>query len=204
MTLSTNIYILDPIAYREIFTYCQTVLGLYDKERRGPDRQSWTHEQDPTWRAGERVIEPDNPWTIGNDPMQNLPAWLLLHYRPYAPLRTPEQAAEHDEWCESTCDSADHGRPACWIDVDFDTAYGYQQDGMGCGDLHAALVSHLGEWLDGRGIRWSWQNEYTGEVHGGPDRYARLIDLASAGFESAAWFQTTVLPAIAAKIADVD
>ena len=72
---------------------------------------------------------------------------------------------------------------------------------MGCGDLHAALVGQLGQWLDARGIRWEWMNEYTGEVHGGPDRYEQLIGLASAGFESAAWFETTVMPAITAVIA---
>ena len=109
MTLSTNIYILDKINPLEVFLYCQSLLTPYDADRRGPDRQAWTDDQDPTWQAGERVIEPDNAWTIGNEPHQDLPAWLLLHYRPNAPLRTPEQAAEHDKWCESDCDPDGHG-----------------------------------------------------------------------------------------------
>jgi hypothetical protein len=60
----------------------------------------------------------------------------------------------------------------------------------------ASLVAELGKWLDERGVRWLWKNEYTGEVHSG---YEQLIELCSGGFEAAAWFQTTVLPAIAAK-----
>ena len=91
---------------------------------------------------------------------------------------------------------------ACWADIDFDTAYGYRDAaGRGCGDLHALLVAEVGNWLDERGVRWEWRNEFTSEVHGGGDRYIRLVDIARGGFEASAWMRTTVLPAIAAHIA---
>ena len=64
---------------------------------------------------------------------------------------------------------------------------------MGCGDLHARLVAELGIWLDQRGKRWKWENEFTGEIHEG---YEQLIQLASGGFEATAWFRTMVVPAI--------
>jgi hypothetical protein len=49
----------------------------------------------------------------------------------------------------------------------------------GCGELHARLVSQLGRWLDSKSIAWSWQNEFNGNIHGGPDRYERLAELCS-------------------------
>lgn len=195
MTLSTNVYVLDEVSHLEVFLYCQSLLRDYDSQGRGPDRQRWRDEQDQEYRNGRWAVYPDSSWTIENELGQGLPAWLILGYRPGAPLRTAEQVAVCDEDCEPDCDRSRHDRP-CWLDVDFDTAYGYDHDGMGCGDLHAVLVARLGQWLDARGVRWEWRNEFSGEVHGGEDRYERLIDLASGGFEATAWYRSTVLPAI--------
>lgn len=201
MTLDTRIFVLDKVAPQKTFHFCRDLLGA-------TDRHTFTDEQDSTWRKGESFVEPSNPWTISNNPGQGLPAWLMLHYRPDAPLRTPEQAAEHDEdicnlperdWYDAAsgpCDGKWH-RPACWLTVSFDTAYGYKDErGYGCGDLHADYISRLGQWLDAKGVRWEWENEFTGEVHTG---YSRLVELASGGFEASAWFRTTVLPAIQAE-----
>lgn len=173
MTLDTRVYVLDRIDYRETFTKCAQLLGVTEHHRI-EDRQ------DGTWNAGDRTVESGNPWTIMTAPGQGLPAWLMLHYRPDAPYRTEEQAAEH--------------RPACWLEISFDTAYGYQDEqGRGCGDPHASVVAQLGQWLDERGVRWLWLNEFTGEIHSG---YDRLVELCTDGFAASAWFQTTVLPAI--------
>jgi hypothetical protein len=81
-------------------------------------------------------------------------------YRPDGPLRA--EAAGHDEDCGDDCTGDYHAR-ACWMSVDFDTAYGYRDArGWGCGDLHAAMVSQLGAWLTSKGVRWEWRNEFTG------------------------------------------
>ena len=200
MTLDTRIFVLDKVDPQETFRFCRELLGA-------TDRHTFSDEQDSTWRKGESFVEPTNPWTISNNPGQGLPAWLMLYYRPDAPLRTPEQAAEHDEDCNlpensiyveewGPCDGGHHRR-ACWLTVSFDTAYSYKDErGYGCGDLHAEYVSRLGQWLDAKGVRWEWENEFTGEVHTG---YSKLIELASGGFEATAWFQTTVLPVIQAE-----
>ncbi|MEU9470499.1 hypothetical protein AB0D78_28545 [Streptomyces avermitilis] len=201
MTLDTRIFVLDKVDPHEVFRFCRDLLGAKDSH-------TFTDKQDSTYAGGEWAVRPDNPWTVSNDPGQGLPAWLMLYYRPDAPLRTPEQAAEHDEDCNlpdndtyvaewGTCDGTHHRR-ACWLTVSFDTAYGYSDErGYGCGDLHAEYVSRLGQWLDEGGVRWEWENEFTGEVHTG---YSRLVELASGGFEASAWFRTTVLPAIAAEM----
>jgi hypothetical protein len=200
MTLDTRFFVLDEVDQQEVFHFCRDLIGA-------TDRHTFSDEQDSTWSKGESFVEPTNAWTISNNPGQGLPAWLMLHYRPGTPLRTAEQAAAHDEDCNlpagdgyveewGPCDGKYHRR-ACWLTVSFDTAYGYKDDrGFGCGDLHAEYVAKLGQWLDSKGVRWEWENEFTGEIHTG---YSELINLASGGFEATAWFKTTVLPAIVAE-----
>lgn len=200
MTLDTRVYVVDEIDLRELFTKCQSLLTPYDEQRRAPERQA----------------SKLSPTSLINECGQGLPAWLMIYTGGERPYRTEEQSREHDpsicdlptspwivdcddptiEW--EFCTETRHGEP-CWYEVSFDTAYGYRgPDGMGCGDLHARLVGELGAWLDAKGKRWKWRNEFTGEVHEG---YDALIELASGGFEASAWFQSTVVPAIAARAA---
>jgi hypothetical protein len=190
VTLSTHVYVLDEIAAEEAFHFCRELLGC-------TPRISFTNQQE-LLRYGpdsERIVKPDGYWTICNDAGQGLPAWLLVNYRPGAPFRTQEQAAKHDEWCEPDCDGVYHP-VACWLDIDFDTAYSYADEHGGCGDLHARLVARLGLWLDAKGVRWSWRNEFTGDVHGGEDRYDRLGELLQSGAHARTWMETVVMPAI--------
>jgi hypothetical protein len=188
MTLDTRVYVQGRIDYREVFVKCNQLIGAHEGIK-------FTDEPVADWKDGERIPGPeDGEWTIWNKPGQGLCALLDISYRRADPLR---EADEHAKYCDGDTDDcfAPCGVP-CWLEVSFDTAYGYKGDGgEGCGDLHARLVAELGQWLDGKGIRWQWRNEFTSEVHSG---YERLIDLCSSGFEASAWFRTTVAPAIAA------
>jgi len=189
MTLSTDVYVLDEIDAAEVFRRCQELLAEFDDAKRGPDRQRSGVSE--SWRGGGKLM--------ANEPDQGLSAWLMLHYREGGPLTTAEQAAAHEDHCDAECSGQYHDQ-ACWLSVDFDTAYSYHgPNAMGCGDLHAVLVAQLGEWLTRKGIRWTWRNEFTGEVHGNPES---LINLVSGGFAASAWFRTTVVPAIAAGMFD--
>lgn len=203
MTLDTRVYVLDEINYKDVWIKCNQLIGATENTK-------FTDEQTKTYRAGKGVVEPGNPWWIWNTPGQGLCALLDMHYRPFAPYRSAEQAAAHDEdicnlpgvsWYDSDegpCDGTWH-RPACWLEISFDTAYGYRDEqGRGCGDLHASIVAELGKWLDERGIRWLWKNEYSGEIHSG---YEALNELCSSGAQASAWYHSTVLPAIASRIA---
>lgn len=118
MTLSTKIYVHDPVGIREVFVTCNRLIGADEGTR-------FTH-------AGP---------VLRNDPGQGLCAWL---------------------WITENLE----GVP---LTVDFDTAYGYHGPEGGCGDLHVRLVRQLGAWLDERGVRWSWLNEFTDEVFQGTD-----------------------------------
>lgn len=211
MTLSTNIYVLDPISPHELFRFCQTLLTEYDDD--GGHRPF--NRQECYDRPLSSVWSEYGPgaWNIANRIGQGLPAILDIRYRPGAPLTSPEQA----EQCTSECDPPGteygdefdpgyhyHHHPrACWLHIDFDTTYGYKDSrGWGCGDLHAVLVARVGQWCDERGAAWEWQNEFTGKIHGGDDRYKRLIDLCRGGAQAVDWFQNMVMPAIAAHAAD--
>lgn len=188
MTLDTRIYIHGPVDYREVFVKCNQLIGAHEGIR-------FTDEPVADWQDGERKPGPeDGPWTIWNEPGQGLCALLDMSYRKAAPLRRP---GDHSRYCdgpEDGCDGTGACGP-CWLEVSFDTAYGYRGPEGGCGNLHARLVAELGQWLDGKGIRWQWKNEFTGEIHWG---YDRLTDLCDGGAEATTWFRDIVEPAIAA------
>jgi hypothetical protein len=188
MTLDTRVYVHDRIDYREVFVKCNQLIGAHEGIE-------FTDEPIPDYENGERVPGPEGGnWFIWNKPGQGLCALLDVTYRKNAPLRTP---GDHSRYCEPDVDECDGTcAPPCWLEISLDTAYSYRGDqGEGCGDLHAHLVAELGKWLESKGIRWSWKNEFTGEVHEG---YDHLIDLCSGGFEASAWFATSVAPVISA------
>jgi len=193
MTLDTRIYVHGPVDHREAFVKFNQLLGAHEGIR-------FRDEQDTTYRDGEWVTIPDGPWTLMNEPDQGLPGWLMLHYRPGAALRVPADVAACDEDCDPDCTGTYH-RKACWLEISIDTAYSYSGPAGGCGDLHARLVAEFGKWLDGKGVRWSWMNEFTGEVHWG---YEGLEELGAGGLKALEWFSFDVMPAIAARFAAED
>lgn len=173
MTLSTDIYIHDPIEYLRVFVKMNQLLGAHEGIQ-------WTDS------------ESYGSWAIRNEPMQGLPAWLWVYYtQDGQPLRADANA------CGDCCDPEDdyhNHEPAHWVKVNLDTGYGYSDShGRGCADLHADLITALGQWLDEMGIGWSWENEFTGEIFQG---YDGLADFGTAGKAATTWFKDVVLPAI--------
>lgn len=186
MTLTTDVYVLDEIPYKDVFLKCNQLIGATEATR-------FSDKQLTAWRAGAPVADPGKAWNIGNEISQGLPALLDIYYRPGEPLRTKDNGCEW--YCDSDCDDDEHTNPACWLEVSFDTSYGYRDEqGRYCGDLHACLVAELGHWLDERGVRWLWYADTLAEVYAG---YERLTDLCSAGARASAWYRSAVLPAIA-------
>ena len=182
LTLSTNVYVLDPVDVRKMFAFCQNLLTKYDEQHRPPEAQE-CH---------------DKPHNLYNQLGQGLPAILDIHHGNGAPLRAED--ADHDEWCDEECTGTYHDR-ACWADINLDTGYAYRDErGWGCGDLHAAMVGELGQWLDKLGVRWEWRNEFTGDVWGGDERYTRLAELGEGGAQAGDWYRTVALPAIVGHV----
>lgn len=187
MTLDTRVYVHNPVDYCEVWIKCNQLIDAHEGVK-------FTDEPVPEYAHGERLPANEaGEWWIWNKPGQGLSALLDIHYRKDRALILP---GEHGRYCEPEDDCDGSCAPACWLEVSFDTAYGYRGDnGEGCGDLHARLVAELGQWLDGKGLRWSWVNEFTGDTHWG---YEGLTDLGSGGAEASSWYRNIVAPAIAA------
>lgn len=144
MTLSTNIAIVDPVPPKDLFDYCRSLIG--GKNAR------MEHSAPSPWGSGTYMTVPG----------QGLHAWTFVHYALDGPLILEDEAtiAGYRE------DDPSYQPPPCnqhLIRVDFDTGYGYQENGAGCSDLHAWLIVKVGEWLDERGARWWWEDEFNGQ-----------------------------------------
>lgn len=128
---------------------------------------------------------------IMNLPMQGLAAWLIVYCDPAG--EHPYRAApeECDEWCDPGYDHQHD--PACWLEISIDTTYGYDGPEGGCGDLHAKLITQFGHWLTQGDVSWSWQNEFTGEIH---QRFEGIEDLGGQGKSASDWLKYVALPAI--------
>lgn len=202
MTLDTRVAIGKPHNVREIFDFCNQMLGA-------PAEVLTEHQDCDGDRAGQRGLL--------NKPLQGLPAWLWMFYGVDGPM-----VHRHTKWCETevgpakwdddgtvmvtqaevdehaasvAADPTENGWAA--IEVSFDTAYGYRgEGGESCSDLHARLVTALGLWLDKRGLPWKWKNEYTGEWHDGADGLDRF-GAAHRASGADAWFRNQVMPVIA-------
>lgn len=192
MTLNTKIYLHAQVDIPEFFEFCQRALLAFDGNARSLEAVIWSDE-DSYWNDGS--------WARANQLGQGLPAILDLTYRPDAPLLTVEQSEQHNDYCndDGDCDGSSH-TPPNWATVSLDTAYGYSDPhrGWGCGDLHAALIRLFGDYLDKHAVHFSWENEFTGEVH---DGYNNLDDLGAQGANAGEWFRGTVLPMIEAQAA---
>lgn len=173
MTLSTKVYIHDKIDPKLVFDYCSLLIGA-------PESAQYKQDGD----------------SIAMAPGQGFCAWLIVNHSDGKPIKSDSNGC--DEYCETPCDRVSPHDPAHWVMVDLDTAYGYRgDDGEGCGDLHAKLVAQLGKWLDAKSVEWSWENEFTGEIHPG---YEGLSALGRGGEEASTWFTNTVLPIITAEV----
>lgn len=185
MTLSTDIYILDPIDPSAVFTFCQELMG---------DPEDMAVEESESWASpGARVLM--------NAPGQGLPAWLMVFHRSGAPLVTEDSARTCTEDCDP--DRGDHPHPVpAYLTVNFDTGYRYKDEHGGCTELHIRYIVALGRWLNSQGVGWRWRDEYCGDIYDGLDLEG-LKHFASDGKQAHDWFTNVVQPAIEVEHPDV-
>lgn len=199
MTLDTRIYVHGKVDRAALFQFCQKALLTFGKDPRAVEDILTEDEPVPGFRDQEP--DPNGEHWLMNKPSQSLPAWLIMYYRPDGALTTQEQYEAHDEDCEDYDDCSIAHRPPCWLKISFDTAYGYEgENGWSCGDLHAALVTVVGKYLEMQEVTWAWMNEFTGEVHQG---YDNLEELGRGGRQAQDWFDTAAAPAIVAHMASL-
>lgn len=181
MTLSTYVYVKEPVDRRELFTECNRIIGSHEGVQ-------FTADEDG----------------IANRPDQGLNAWLLIRAHEDGVTYANDPAAEHGRFCDGPDDDCYHGEedegdcrdePA-FAEVNFDTAYSHRDEYGGCGELHARYIVMLGRWLEAKGLTWTWRNEFTGEINAG---YDGLAGLSWSGQKAADWFASSVVPALRAQ-----
>ena len=190
MTLSTHMWVLDPVDIEQLWPVGRALIHHYS-EREG--EAVWSDEPvDRRWYTGA----PDGSRTRMHTMGQGFCSMYIVEYVEGGGLRG-NGVVVHDEDCEDPCEYG-HPRDAFpyYASINLDTGYGYS--GLSCGDLHARIVGSIGSWLDSEGIRWCWENEFTGEIHQGSEG---LSGLGRGAAEASAWFTGTALPAILADLA---
>lgn len=193
MTLDTRFAITSPVLNpREVFDYCNVLIARAS----GWDVSRIEHQ--PFDRT-KNQWQTEAGWynTLG----QGLCALMDVKYGPDGPMKRDCYCEEDREFADGPGWKCSGCRaPVAFVDASFDTSYGYTAPGgLGCGDLHAALVDALGEWCDERGLTWHWYNEFTGEWHAGRDG---LDELGHGGKAATDWFTGSALPAIIAHAAE--
>jgi hypothetical protein len=128
---------------------------------------------------------------IGNEPGQGFPAWVIVRHNDGALI--VDDSDDPDDPDEAAWLAA-HRPPAAYLDVDFDTAYGYHDDVHPTpAVLHADYIVQMSN----RFGDLSWCDEFTGAWHRG---LAGLEAFIGNGDAAASWFRTIVVPAVASRI----
>jgi len=180
MTLSTDIYVMSPVADKEALW--ERVVNLIEPPN---PPYIFTHEK-PSYGRSEGVMQ------YFGAPGQNANAWAIMSYvtddsKPFVD--------EHDEWEIEEYDEDDLRTllPDHYVTINFDTGYAYSDEWGGCATLHARYIVDLGSEFDKAGIDWYWKNEFTGQVH---HRYDGIEDFIEGGVKAGEWFTSQVLPHI--------
>lgn len=133
MTLNTSVRVLEAMPVRPVAEFCFHLVGGKGTLERG----SVDYCYDDPWMGTE--------WGIGND------AHLDVWYGADGPLIWKYGDLEPDT-----------GPGPAFIEISFDTGYGFKNEHGRCNALHASYIRALGEGVL-LGRRFAWENEYTGE-----------------------------------------
>ena len=184
MTLSTNIYILDPVDPMEVFNFVNKYLLKVENPRfNHAPATSYQKDEKGEWNE----VEDPEIMDLSNNVGQGFDAWFISKYRKNGPLYTEDQIDDDEDYVEPYLMD-----PACFMKLDFDTAYGYSDKLGGCSQLHSRYIVALHDWLATKGVRIKWQNEFTGEYHDGLDG---LDEFAGDGDKARDWFKS-ILPGV--------
>lgn len=207
MTLNTCVYIRGPIDGPTAFDLALRAILTVDGSLDRYDTARVVHDSKgslPEWVQAQLDADPSanvEYWRRRDDrfrttPGQGLPGSVDCYYMadgtPLEPVDMYERDAdEGDDACLL--------RPACQVEVSWDTVYGYSRHHVqGASGLHAAAIVWLHENLPD-GCSLVWQNEFTGGFHEGLDG---LTSLAGASVvDPRAWLHNVVLPATTSEAA---
>lgn len=156
MTLNTRAHIYTPTPPQPIFDHMLAVVST--GFGRTPTTESEQAGVEKTYPSGWKATPEVSSLSTTTD--QGLPCILQVEWG----------KDSHVDWL---AEYRGPGEPVMrehiyCVAVWFDTSYRYSGPNQGgCSDLHAWLLTRLGEFLDGlpMPVEWKWMNEFTGEWH---------------------------------------
>jgi hypothetical protein len=156
MTLHTRVMVTSPgVDPAAVFVKMRQIIGA------GEQYSAWTSPELDSDNAYRRTMSPGFHMDLG----QGLPALMWVDF---AKPGETVGGHEHDKWCYEWDDAGEPtevmecsgGDPVGYIEINYDTAYGYHADNnASCGDLHAYITQEITAWLDERGATWQWYDE---------------------------------------------
>jgi hypothetical protein len=155
MTLHTRVMVTSPgVDPAAVFVRMRQIIDA------GEQYDAWTSPDPESDNEYRRTMKPGFHMDLG----QGLPALMWVEFAEPGETLGGES---HDEWCEEDC-SGEYHDPAGFIEINYDTAYGYTApNGASCSDLHAWITQEIGAWLDMQGATWRWYDESgDGWAHG--------------------------------------
>jgi hypothetical protein len=202
VTLNTQIWLHGPIHGRTAFNLSLTALltaanradqiaTAQISEQRAGEVPDWVLDRDPAPTQEQIDYWRHDYDKIGTVLGQGLPGIVDCEYRDGgSPLATEDVYEDEDEGEEPYITQR-----KSQVELSWDTAYGYNENGLSCSMLHAKALILLYESLPDR-ITLTWQNEYTGDIFEGLNGLDRLLD---NGDKAADWFENLVKPALEAE-----
>lgn len=131
---------------RAVFIKMRQIIGA------GEQYAAFDQAPDPT---SDMSWERDRAYSHNMQIGQGLPALMWVDHNRGELVST----GGHGEYCEPDCDG-EYDDPAGYIEINYDTAYGYRADNnASCSDLHAWITQEIGAWLDQQGASWQWYDE---------------------------------------------
>lgn len=190
MTLNTSIYILDEVDPMEVYNFV-------NKHLLKVTNPITLHRPYKDWSKDKGYTEHPDIMDLDNEVGQGFDAWYMSKYRKSGEPLYPED--HYEDWSVGEDDEEDLHltNPACFMELSFDTAYGYVSKVGGCSQLHTTYIIALHDWLEAKGVRIKWQNEFTGEIHDGLDG---LEEFGTSGEDARKWFKS-IMPGVIASIA---
>lgn len=153
MTLNTAIYILDPVSPLEVISFCnRELLGV----------------QNPP-HTFELLTYSFNTVRYGNVGGLGYSADFNSKYTLDNSYLLDDDVREYND--EEDVEECTYFSPRCFMELSFDTGYGYRGPEGYASDLHEQYIRELHKWLSDRGARLKWKNEFTGEVFEGIDGF---------------------------------
>lgn len=157
MTLNTTFYITTPGI--DPHTVWNALLDMVEPADFPISRDKYTEIED----ADEKGWGPTGSTMTNTQVGIGLSAWCFMWHNEDGSALAYDDSENTDDPEKEDLDEDILFSPRGYIELDFDTAYGYHDEYGGCSDLHGRIVTHLASIVEEHGGEYIWKDEFTGE-----------------------------------------